>query len=84
MIAQLPNLIAILRKHQINPKFDDEFRALVEDGVRPGDELRKRIAHVSNYTAALDEAMTELSKPLDRLFPSTTFESLDTEEFATR
>jgi len=64
MIAQLPNLNAILNRHKIHPKFWAEFRALMECGKRPGKELRTRLDHVANYKAALKEAMNELSKPL--------------------
>jgi hypothetical protein len=83
MIAQLPNLNNILKRHGIHPKFHAEFRALVECGVTPGDELRTRLDCVDNYKAALDECLAELSKPLEDQFPPITrFESLDTEEFA--
>ena len=64
MIAQLPNLNAILKRHKIHPKFWPEFRALMECGKRPGKELRTRLDCVANYKAALKEAMNELSKPL--------------------
>jgi hypothetical protein len=78
MIAQLRNLDGILSKHNIHPKFHGEFRALIECGVRPGKELRTRLECVSNYKAALDEAMAELSEPLDHQFPSSfRFESLE-------
>lgn len=64
MIAQLPNLNAILNRHEIHPKFWPEFRALMECGKRPGKELRTRLDHVANYKAALKEAMNELNRPL--------------------
>jgi len=69
MKTQLPNLDRILKCHEIHPTFWPEFRALVECGVRPSKELRTRLDHVSNYKAALDEAMAELSKPLRHKFP---------------
>ena len=40
MIAQLPNLDTILKRHEIHPKFWPEIRGLVEEGQRPGKELR--------------------------------------------
>lgn len=82
MIAQLPNLNEIFERHGIHPKFRAEFRALVEDGVRPGRELLIRLDCVNNYKAALDEAKAELSKPLGFVFPPTTFQSLREEEYA--
>jgi hypothetical protein len=84
MIAQLPNLNAILNRHEIHRKFWPEFRSLVEEGQRPGKELRTRLHCVTNYKAALDEIMAELSKPLEHKFPPpvTQYESLDLEEIA--
>jgi hypothetical protein len=79
MYAQLPCLKEILKRNDIHPKFHDEFRALVEDGIRPGKELRTRLDCVTNYKAALDEALVELSKGLDDQFPPSAFESLDFE-----
>ena len=35
MIAQLPNLDTILKRHEIPPKFWPEMHGLVEDGHRP-------------------------------------------------
>ena len=69
MIAQLPNLNAILKRHEIHRKFWPEIRALVEDGQRPSRELRTRLNHVSNYKAAVAEIIHELSKGLDHQFP---------------
>jgi len=79
MIAQLPSLTEILKRHEIHPKFWAEFRQLVECGTRPGKELRTRLDCVTNYKAALDEVMAELSKPLPhRFLPAVThYESLD-------
>jgi hypothetical protein len=68
VIAQLPNLDAILRRHEINRKFWPEIHALVEEGRRPCKELRTRLKCVANYKDALDEILTELSKPLDHKF----------------
>lgn len=64
MNAQLPNLNAILNRHEIHPKFWPEFRALMECGKRPGKELWTRLNCVANYKAALKEAMNEVCRPL--------------------
>mgnify|MGYP006940530525 FL=1 len=82
MIAPLPSLNAILKKHKIHPKFWPEFHGLIEGNQRPGKELRTRLECVANYKAALNEAMDELSKPLGRKFASAPshYESLTPEE----
>jgi hypothetical protein len=59
MIAQVPNLTEILEHHGIHPKFWPEFRAHVEEGVKPGKELQVQLDHVANYKAALREAIDE-------------------------
>jgi hypothetical protein len=69
MIAHLPNLDAIFKRHWIHPKFWPEFRGLVEEGRRPGKALRTRLHHVANYKAALNEIAAELSKGLEHEFP---------------
>ena len=84
MIAQLPNLNAILKRHKIHPKFWPEFHGLLEEGKRPGKELRTRLKYVANFKAALNEGMDELSKPLGYVFASTQkpkrYESLKPED----
>jgi hypothetical protein len=82
MIAEVANLSSILAHHEIHPKFHAEFRALVEDGVRPGPELLTRLGLCGQLQSGLDEAMAELSKPLGFVFPPTTFQSLSVEEYA--
>ena len=57
MIAQVPNLDTILKRHKIHPKFWPEFRAAVEEDVRLGDELRTRLNHVANYQAAAKDIL---------------------------
>ena len=69
MIAHLPNLDDILKRHEIHRKFWPAIRALVEEGRRPCKELRTRLHHVRNYQAALNEILAELSKPLKNQFP---------------
>ncbi len=82
MIAPLPSLNAILKRHKVHPKFWPEFHGLIEGNQRPGKELRTRLECVANYKAALNEAMDELSKPLGRKFasPTTQYTSLTPED----
>ncbi len=47
MIAQLPNLDALLKRHKIHPKFWPEMHGLVEEGHRPCKELRTRLHRVA-------------------------------------
>ncbi len=82
MIARVPNLNAILKRHEIHPKFWPEFRALFEDGKRPSKELRTRLECVANYKAALNEGMDVLSAPLGRKFAPAKYESLNPEDIA--
>lgn len=69
MIVRLPNLDTILTRLEIPSKFWPEFRAFVEEGKCPSDELMRRMRYVANYTAALNEAVWELSKGLEHEFP---------------
>ena len=48
-------LHAILRRHEIDPKFWPEFRAMVELGQHTGKELLARMNGVTNYRAARSE-----------------------------
>ena len=75
MIAHLPNLNALLKRHKIHPKFWPEMHGLVEEGHRPCKELRTRLHRVSNYKAALNEILAELSKPLKHKFPPADYRS---------
>ena len=75
MIAQLPNLDTILKRHKIHPKFWPEFHGLVEEGQRPGKGLRTRLNRVTNYKAALAEVLAELSKGLEHKFPPADYQS---------
>ncbi len=75
MIAQLPNLNTIFKRHGIHPKFWPGFRAFVEEGVQPDRELQTRLDHVANYRAARREIITELSKGLDHKFPPADYQS---------
>jgi hypothetical protein len=89
MIAQLPNLDTILKRHAIQPKFWPEFHGLVEEGERPSKELRTRLGRVTNYKAAFNEILAELSKTLDHKFPPADYqppvqyESLSPEDILT-
>jgi len=62
-------LHAILKRHEIHPKFWPEFRAMVELGQMPSKELWTRMNHVANFRAARDEIARELSKHYDREYP---------------
>ena len=73
MIAQAPNLDTILKRHEIHAKFWPEFRAYLEEGVQPGDELLTRLHHVANYKAALREAMHDIGNPHE--FPPADYQS---------
>ncbi len=75
MIAQLPNLDTILKRHEIHPKFWPAIRGLVEEGQRPGPQVCRRLNHVANFKAALAEIMAELSKGLDHKFPPADYEA---------
>ena len=69
MTARLPNLNAILKRHEIHPKFWPEFRAMVEEGQLPSKELWTRMNHVANYGAARDEIAGGVVQGLDHEFP---------------
>lgn len=73
MIAQLPNLNTILKRHKIHPKFWPEFRAYIEDGVLPGKELQTCLDYVANYKAAEKEAMKAIG--CDHTFPPADYQS---------
>ena len=73
MIAQLPNLNTILKRHKIRPKFWPEIRAFIEEGVRPSDELMTRLRRVANYRAAVNEAVHEIG--CDHTFPPDDYRS---------
>jgi hypothetical protein len=77
MIAQLPNLDTILKRHEIHPKFWPEMHLLVEEGQRPCRALVTRLNHVANYKAAFDEIAAELSKGLEHKFPPADYEVPD-------
>jgi len=61
MIAQVPDLDAILKRHEIHRKFWPEIRAAVEEDVRLSDELRTRFNHVANYQAAAKDILAAMS-----------------------
>ena len=69
MIAHVPNLNEIFARHEIAPRFREEFRSLVEQAARPSYELLTCLKHAFNYKAALQEVLAELSKGLDHKFP---------------
>jgi len=59
----------VLEQHDINPAFWPEMKALVFKGKRPSGELLTRLRHVTNYKAALDTILAELSKQVKHRFP---------------
>jgi hypothetical protein len=73
MIAQLPNLDAILKRHRIHPRFWAEFRAHIEANVQPGDELQACLDHIANYKAALKEAIHAI--PCEHTFAPADYQS---------
>ena len=75
MIARLPNLNTVLKRHRIHSKFWPEIRAFAEEGVRPSGEVLTRLRRVANYKAALKDILAELSKGLDHKFPPAGFRS---------
>ena len=75
MIARLPNLNTILKRHRIHSKFWPEIRAFAEEGVRPSGEVLTRLRRVANYKAALKDILAELSKGLDHKFPPADYQS---------
>lgn len=73
MIAQVPNLDAILKRHEIDPKFWPEFRAYLEEGVLPGKELQTRLDYLANYKTAEMEAVRNIGNP--HTFPPADYRS---------
>ena len=73
MIAQIPDLDTILKRHEIHPKFWPEIRAAVEEDVRLSDELRTRFNHVANYQAAAKDILAAI--PNDHKFPPADYQS---------
>ena len=73
MIAQVPNLDAILKRHEIHRKFWPEIRAAVEEDVRLSDELRTRFNHVANYQAAAKDILAAI--PNDHEFAPADYQS---------
>ncbi len=73
MIAHVPNLDAILKRHEIDPKFWPEFRAYLEEGSLPGKELQTRLDYLANYKAAEMKAMRNIGNP--HTFPPADYRS---------
>jgi len=67
-------LHAILRRHEIDPKFWPEFRAMVELGLLPSKELLTCMNRVANFRAARSEIVAELSKASAHEFPPDDYE----------
>jgi hypothetical protein len=67
----------ILEQHDIHPTFWSEMKALVFNHVRPSKSLLTRLHHVTNYKAAYDAILDELSKGVRHKFPPKRYESLE-------
>jgi hypothetical protein len=61
------NLDAIFKHHEIHPNLEPRFRALVERGEKPDEELKTRLATCDNYGACLLDILERLSQPFIRL-----------------
>jgi len=59
-------LAAILTEHAIDQTFWPELYLLVMHGVRPGDELLRRLRNVTSYVRCYHAILAELSKPVLR------------------
>ena len=73
MIAQAPHLDAILKRHEIPPKFWPEFRVYIEEGVLPSKELQCCLDYLANYKAAEREAISDIGNP--HTFPPDDYQS---------
>jgi hypothetical protein len=62
-------LTRILTEHKIDRAFWPEMFLLVVYGVRPGDELLRRLRKVGNYAKCLNAILAELSKECKHRFP---------------
>ena len=74
MRTLVPNLNAILKRHEIHPKFWPEFHSMVEDRQLTSRELWTRMNYVANYRAARSEIAAELSKGWEKQFPPDDYE----------
>jgi hypothetical protein len=62
-------LESILTQHAIASRDWPAMRALVFDGKRPSNTLRRRLRDASNYAGALQSILIELSKQVKHKFP---------------
>ena len=74
MTARLPNLDAILKRHEIHRRFWPEFHGMVEDFRLPSRELWTRMNRDANYEAARSEIAHLLSKGTEHQFPPDDYE----------
>jgi hypothetical protein len=65
-------LESILTQHAIASRDWPAMRALVFDGARPSNILRRRLRDAGNYAAALNSILIELSKQVKHKFPPKT------------
>ena len=70
-LANIPNkrLEAMLVQHGIEREHWQECKRLVLYGATISSELKRRLNHVSNYKAWMNEILRELSKSLPFKFP---------------
>ena len=67
-------LHAILKRHEIDPKFWPEFRAMVELGQNTSKELWTRMNRMANYKAARIEIAFALITETEHKFPPDDYE----------
>jgi hypothetical protein len=67
----------ILEQHDIHPDYWPQMKALVLHGQRPSRELLTRLRHVTNYAAALDTILAELSRQSKHKFPPKVYQSVE-------
>jgi hypothetical protein len=74
MVARLPNLNDILKRHEIHSRFWPEFRGMVDEFQLPSKELWTRMNREANYEAARSEIANALSKGTEHQFPPDDYE----------
>jgi hypothetical protein len=60
-------LDTLLTAHNVTNADRPAIRALVECGTKPPQRIRRKLGN--QYANCLGDVLTELSKPLDHLFP---------------
>ena len=89
MAAPLPNLKAILKRHNVPPESWPELHRFINRGMYASDELLRCLREAANYAAAFDDILAALSKKSKHAFPPddyqapVLYESLFCEDVAT-